>query len=247
MRLALIFINILLTSIVALCVNYWVHHPVEKDQAQKTLNTIKQLEADSKVVKKNNKPQTNIVEGENVTMDTKEVADTVHSLNIFDPDRAPVTVSENGSIYRRDLDKINVSLSLVGTYSVEGALGAIIIQKLQGNAQQVLRNVQQKEYEESVANSKRITNPSLDNSEAKQPTNTVSASNILRQHLKVGDVTVNGFTLIEVTRSTAKLQRRNETILLSLLSPTESRDAQTKKAAQPQNNNNKNNNKQQKK
>ena len=161
-------------------------------------------------------------------------------------------------------------MRLVGTFTVGDSIGAIIIQRLQGNSQQQLRALQQKEYEQLMATSTRITDPKkkaaasnaasddnaekiAENEEEKTEDGekkvvvagnaAVSANNVFRQYLKVGDTTVTGYKLEEVTRTSAVLTRNSERIELSLLTPSEAGNIARQRQQQQNNNNNRNNNK----
>ena len=70
----------------------------------------------------------------------------------------------------------------------------------------------------------------------------ISANNVFRQHLRVGDTTVTGYKLEEVTRTTAVLTRNSERIELTLLTPSEAGNIARQRQNNNQNNNKNNNN-----
>jgi hypothetical protein len=160
---------------------------------------------------------------------------------------------------QRSQQQIRADMSLVGTYVIGDSLGAIILQRLQGNSQQQLKALQQKEYEQyaaatSVTDPKKKASASDDDAEqAKEDVKDkpviimgnplISANNVFRQHLKVGDTTVNGYKLEEVTRTSAVLTKNNERIELSLLTPSEAGNLARRPANNNNNKNNNNNNK----
>ena len=182
--------------------------------------------------------------------------------NVFNTERVPDAPANRNNA--RAQQQIRADMSLVGTYTIGDSLGAIILQRLQGNAQQQLKALQQKEYEQYQASATRVTDPkkkaeaaasaaagaeSSDDSEEGEGEDgkekkvivmgnpSISATNVFRQHLKVGDTTVNGYTLVEVTRTSAVLTKNSERIELSLLTPSEAGNI----ARQRQQNNNANN------
>jgi len=187
--------------------------------------------------------------------------------NIFKTERVPDAPANKTA--QRNNQQIRADMSLVGTYVIGDALGAIILQRLQGNAQQQLKALQQKEYEQYSA-ATRITDPKkkaaaaaasaegADAEEDKEPAEgkdqdpkqivivggspTISANNVFRQHLKVGDTTVTGYKLEEVTRTTAVLTKNNERIELTLLTPSEAGNIARQRQNQQNNNNNQNRN-----
>jgi len=185
--------------------------------------------------------------------------------NIFKTERVPDAPANRTA--QRNSQQIRADMSLVGTYVIGDSLGAIILQRLQGNAQQQLKALQQKEYEQ-YASSTRVTDPKKkaeaaaaaaagegesdkeddegDSAPEKRTVimgnPTISANNVFRQHLKVGDTTVNGYKLEEVTRTTAVLTKNSERIELSLLTPSEAGNISRQRQQQQNNNNNRNNN-----
>ena len=186
---------------------------------------------------------------------TEEKIAAVVSNNIFEGQRVPeATVNKTT---RANQQQIRADMSLVGTYTIGDALGAIILQRLQGNSQQQLKALQQKEYEQYQASATRVTDPKKKNAEggtdAKDADSddapliitagnpTVSANNVFRQHLKVGDTTVNGYKLVEVTRTSAVLTKNSERIELSLLKPSEAGNIARQRQNNQQGNNNNNN------
>ena len=181
--------------------------------------------------------------------------------NIFNTERVPEAPAARAAASRNN-QQIRLGMSLVGTYSIGDALGAIILQRVQGNSQQLLKELQQKEYEQFMASS-RVTDPKKkaqgqgdadkdDESEAEAEeaairsiimNPSISANNVIRQRLKVGDTTLNGYTLVEVTRTSATLTKNKETIELPLLTPSEaSNQARQNNNRNNNNNNNRNNN-----
>ena len=175
---------------------------------------------------------------------------------------------------QRNNQQLRADMSLVGTYVIGDALGAIILQRLQGNAQQQLKALQQKEYEQYSASATRITDPkkkaeaaaaaaaaataadgeaqvqaeTVEGEEGKEKkvvimgNPSISANNVFRQHLRVGDTTVTGYKLEEVTRTTAVLTRNSERIELTLLTPSEAGNIARQRQNNNQNNNKNNNN-----
>ena len=184
----------------------------------------------------------------------------LNAKNIFNVERVPEAPASKAAAARANNQQIRLGMSLVGTYSIGDALGAIILQRLQGNSQQLLKELQQKEYEQFLASS-RVTDPKkkaqAESDTAKEGEDevdetgdvvpgirsitmnpSVSANNVIRQRLKVGDTTLNGYTLVEVTRTSATLTKGKETIELPLLTPSEA----SNQARQNNNRNNNNNN-----
>ena len=179
--------------------------------------------------------------------------------NIFNVERVPEAPASKAAAARSNNQQIRLGMSLVGTYSIGDALGAIILQRLQGNSQQLLKELQQKEYEQFLASSTRITDPKKkaqvdsesdddEDDEVREAIRSitmnpsVSANNVIRQRLKVGDTTLNGYTLVEVTRTSATLTKGKETIELPLLTPSEaSNQARQNNNRNTNNNNNRNN------
>ena len=201
-------------------------------------------------------------------LDSPEVTEqkiaAVLDRNIFKTERVPEAPANKTA--QRNNQQIRADMSLVGTYVIGDSLGAIILQRLQGNSQQQLKALQQKEYEQYALSSNRVTDPkkkaaaAADAEEADAEENkeladgetekerkqvvivggtpSISANNVFRQHLKVGDTTVNGYKLEEVTRTSAVLTKNNERIELTLLTPSEANNV-----ARPRNQNNNNQNK----
>ena len=178
--------------------------------------------------------------------------------NIFNTERVPEAPANRNN--RNAQQQIRAEMRLVGTYTAGDSIGAIILQRLQGNSQQQLRALQQKEYEQYALSSTRVTNPKLKSAgEEKKEDGTdvagkesdtekkvftagnasVSANNVFRQFLKIGDTTVTGYKLVEVTRTSAVLTKNSERIELTLLQPSE---ASNFARQQNNNNNNRNNN-----
>ena len=188
--------------------------------------------------------------------------------NIFKTERVPEAPANKNA--QRNNQQIRADMSLVGTYVIGDSLGAIILQRLQGNSQQQLKALQQKEYEQYALSSNRVTDPKKKaataaeadedvelaeetkdtKDEQKNPkqivivggTPSISANNVFRQHLKVGDTTVNGYKLEEVTRTSAVLTKNNERIELTLLTPSEANNVARPRNTNNNNNQNKNNN-----
>ena len=189
--------------------------------------------------------------------------------NIFKTERVPEAPANKNA--QRNNQQIRADMSLVGTYVIGDSLGAIILQRLQGNSQQQLKALQQKEYEQYALSSNRITDPKKKAAAAsesgveesvavvdekkdakegqKDPKQivivggspSISANNVFRQHLKVGDTTVNGYKLEEVTRTSAVLTKNSERIELTLLTPSEAGNV-TRQTRNNNNNNNQNKN-----
>jgi len=194
---------------------------------------------------------------------TEKKIEALVKRNVFNTERVPDAPANRTA--QRNNQQIRADMSLVGTYVIGDSLGAIILQRLQGNAQQQLKALQQKEYEQYQASATRITDPKKraeaaaaraageDDADGAQAEDgdgkkviimgnpSISANNVFRQHLKVGDTTVNGYKLEEVTRTSAVLTKNNERIELSLLTPSEAGNIARQ---QRQNNNNNNRNQQ---
>ena len=195
---------------------------------------------------------------------TDKRIEALEKRNVFNTERVPDAPANKTAA--RATQQVRADMSLVGTYTIGDALGAIILQRLQGNAQQQLKALQQQEYEQYQASATRITDPkkkaeaaaeraaAADDAEAGvaevldeegrkvvvMGNPTISANNVFRQHLKVGDTTVTGYKLVEVTRTTAVLTKNSERIELSLLSPSEAGNI-ARQRQQNNNNNNRNN------
>ena len=82
----------------------------------------------------------------------------LNAKNIFNVERVPEAPASKAAAARANNQQIRLGMSLVGTYSIGDSLGAIILQRLQGNSQQLLKELQQKEYEQFLASS-RVTDP----------------------------------------------------------------------------------------
>lgn len=196
---------------------------------------------------------------------TEQKITAVLDRNIFKTERVPDAPANKNA--QRNNQQIRADMSLVGTYVIGDSLGAIILQRLQGNSQQQLKALQQKEYEQYALSSTRITDPKKkaaaaaeadedvdEKKEAKESETdpkqivivggspSISANNVFRQHLKVGDTTVNGYKLEEVTRTSAVLTKNNERIELTLLTPSEAGNVTRQTRNNNNNNQNKNNN-----
>ena len=197
---------------------------------------------------------------------TEQKITAVLDRNIFKTERVPDAPANKNA--QRNNQQIRADMSLVGTYVIGDSLGAIILQRLQGNSQQQLKALQQKEYEQYALSSTRVTDPKKkaaaaaesdedaeekkevkDGEAEKNPKQivivggspSISANNVFRQHLKVGDTTVNGYKLEEVTRTSAVLTKNSERIELTLLTPSEAGNV-TRQRNNNNNNQNKNNN-----
>ena len=214
--------------------------------------------------------RTRVKKAANVTESPELVETKIEALvkrNVFNTERVPdAPVNKTAA---RAQQQVRADMSLVGTYTIGDSLGAIILQRLQGNAQQQLKALQQKEYEQYQASATRVTDPKKKAEAAAERANakasgdaeadnvvagedgdgkkvivmgnpTVSANNVFRQHLKVGDTTVTGYKLVEVTRTSAVLTKNNERIELTLLSPSEAGNI-ARQRQQNNNNNNRNN------
>ena len=144
--------------------------------------------------------------------ETERKIDVVVKRNIFNAERLPDAPANknNRAAQAQARDQIRAEMRLVGTFSVGDSLGAIIYQRLQGNSQQQLRELQQKEYEK-LMETPRVTDPKkVAAGEGKEAAadaasggtnavvagNAVSANNVFRQYLKVGDTTVTGYKLV---------------------------------------------------
>jgi hypothetical protein len=214
----------------------------------------------SKVERKKTSLAANSDKRKTVVLDSPELTEkriaAVLEHNIFETKRVPDAPANRNN--QRNQQQIRADMSLVGTYVIGDTLGAIILQRLQGNAQQQLKALQQKEYEQYAA-AARVTDPKKKSSgtdddaeQAGEEANekpviimgnpTISANNVFRQHLKVGDTTVNGYKLEEVTRTSAVLTKNSERIELSLLTPSEAGNIARRPANNNNNNRNNNNN-----
>ena len=251
MKFMLIALNVFLAAAVA-------HLAWKTSSDPVSFSSETQIVPSSKVEKKKSNVNANSDKKKTVVLDSPELTEkritAVLEHNIFETQRVPdAPVNRNN---QRNQQQIRADMSLVGTYVIGDTLGAIILQRLQGNAQQQLKALQQKEYEQYTAAS-RVTDPkkkaSTSDDEEEQAKEeekdrpviimgnpTISANNVFRQHLKVGDTTVNGYKLEEVTRTSAVLTKNSERIELSLLTPSEAGNLARRPANN--NNNNKNNN-----
>ena len=258
MKFMLIALNVFLVAAVAHLAWTYSSEPLEFASTSKKFSPAKlerkRTAATVKRVEKN-------------PMDSPEVTEqkiaSVLERNIFKTERVPEAPANKNA--QRNNQQIRADMSLVGTYVIGDSLGAIILQRLQGNSQQQLKALQQKEYEQYALSSTRVTDPKKKAAAAaeaeeageelketkagetdKDPKQivivggspSISANNVFRQHLKVGDTTVNGYKLEEVTRTSAVLTKNNERIELTLLTPSEANNV-----ARPRNNNNNNQNK----
>ena len=261
MKFLLISLNILLVA--AVCHLAWTYSsdPLEFASTSRKITPAKVERKKPPRVKASEKY---VLDSPDVT--EKKIAALVEH-NIFKTERVPDAPANKTA--QRNTQQIRADMSLVGTYVIGDSLGAIILQRLQGNAQQQLKALQQKEYEQYTA-STRITDPKkkaaaaaaaaedADDEENKEPgegdkendpkqivivggSPSISANNVFRQHLKVGDTTVTGYKLEEVTRTTAVLTKNNERIELTLLTPSEAGNI-ARNNNQNRNNNNQNRN-----
>ena len=257
MKFLLISLNILLVA--GVCHLAWTYssEPLEFASTSRKITPAKIERKKAPRVKASEKY---VVDSPAVT--EKKIA-AVLEHNIFQTERVPDAPANKTA--QRNNQQIRADMSLVGTYVIGDTLGAIILQRLQGNAQQQLKALQQKEYEQYSASS-RITDPKkraaaaagAEDGEAEENKESadgekdskqivivggspsISANNVFRQHLKVGDTTVNGYKLEEVTRTTAVLTKNKERIELTLLTPSEA--GNITRQNQNRNNNNNNNN-----
>lgn len=254
MKFMLIALNVLLAAAVAHLAWKSSSDPVDFSSQMQVL-------PHSKIDKKKTSAAANSDKKKTVVLDSPELTEkriaAVLEHNIFETQRVPdAPVNRN---IQRSQQQIRADMSLVGTYVIGDSLGAIILQRLQGNSQQQLKALQQKEYEQYAA-ATRVTDPkkkaSASDDDAEQAKEDVkdkpviimgnpliSANNVFRQHLKVGDTTVNGYKLEEVTRTSAVLTKNNERIELSLLTPSEAGNLARRPANNNNNKNNNNNNK----
>ena len=260
MKLMLISLNILLAA--AVCHLAWTYssEPLEFASTSKKVTPAKIERKKAVRVKATEKA---VLDSPEVT--EKKIAALVEH-NIFKTERVPDAPANKTA--QRNNQQIRADMSLVGTYVIGDTLGAIILQRLQGNSQQQLKALQQKEYEQYALSANRITDPKKkaaaaaesdedaeekkevkDGEAEKDPKQivivggspSISANNVFRQHLKVGDTTVNGYKLEEVTRTSAVLTKNNERIELTLLTPSEAGNI-ARQRQQNNNNQNKNNN-----
>ena len=261
MKLMLISLNILLVA--AVCHLAWTYssEPLEFASTSRKITPAKVERKKAVKVKASEKA---VLDSPEVT--EKKIAALVEH-NIFKTERVPDAPANKTA--QRNNQQIRAELSLVGTYVIGDTLGAIILQRLQGNAQQQLKALQQKEYEQYTASATRITDPKkraaaaaengAADEEKKESTEaetekdskqivivgaspSISANNVFRQHLKVGDTTVTGYKLEEVTRTSAVLTKNNERIELTLLTPSEAGNIARQRQQNNNNNQNKNNN-----
>ena len=259
MKFMLIALNVLLVAAVAHLAWTYSSEPLEFASTSRKVTPAKIEKKKAVKVKATEKA---VMESPEVT--EQKIA-AMLERNIFKTERVPEAPANKTA--QRNTQQIRADMSLVGTYVIGDSLGAIILQRLQGNAQQQLKALQQKEYEQYTA-SARITDPkkkaaaaaaaeeNAADEENKEPEEgekekdpkqvvivgaspSISANNVFRQHLKVGDTTVTGYKLEEVTRTSAVLTKNNERIELTLLTPSEAGNI----ARQRQNNNNNNQNK----
>jgi len=263
MKFMLIALNVFLVAAVAHLAWTYSSEPLEFASTSKKFSPAKlerkRAAATVKRVEKN-------------PMDSPEVTErkitALLDHNIFKTERVPEAPANKNA--QRNNQQIRADMSLVGTYVIGDSLGAIILQRLQGNSQQQLKALQQKEYEQYALSSNRVTDPKKKAAAAaeadedvetdeetkdakdaqKDPkqivivggTPSISANNVFRQHLKVGDTTVNGYKLEEVTRTSAVLTKNNERIELTLLTPSEANNVARPRTNNNNNNQNKNNN-----
>lgn len=262
MKFMLIALNVLLVAAVAHLAWTYSSEPLTFASTSKTFSPAKlerkRTTATVKRVEKN-------------PLDSPEVTEqkitAVLDRNIFKTERVPDAPANKNA--QRNNQQIRADMSLVGTYVIGDSLGAIILQRLQGNSQQQLKALQQKEYEQYALSSTRVTDPKKkaaaaaesdegaeekkevkDGEEEKNPKQivivggspSISANNVFRQHLKVGDTTVNGYKLEEVTRTSAVLTKNSERIELTLLTPSEAGNVTRQRNNNNNNQNNNNNN-----
>ena len=262
MKFMLIALNVFLVAAVAHLAWTYSSEPLEFASTSKKFSPAKlerkKATATVKHVEKN-------------PLDSPEVTEqkiaAVLDRNIFKTERVPEAPANKNA--QRNNQQIRADMSLVGTYVIGDSLGAIILQRLQGNSQQQLKALQQKEYEQYALSSTRVTDPkkkaaaAAETEEAgedaketkadeteKDPKQivivggspSISTNNVFRQHLKVGDTTVNGYKLEEVTRTSAVLTKNNERIELTLLTPSEAGNVARQRQNNNQNNQNRNNN-----
>ena len=268
MKFMLIALNLLLAAAVAHLAWTYSSQPLEFASTSKKTVPAAKLEKSKK--------NASARHAEKAPLDSPDVTEkkiaAVLEHNIFKTERVPDAPANKTA--QRNNQQIRADMTLVGTYVIGDALGAIILQRLQGNAQQQLKALQQKEYEQYALSSTRVTDPKKrgeaaanaagEDGEAKAETDgddqdkpkqvvimgnpTISANNVFRQHLRIGDTTVNGYKLEEVTRTSAVLTKNNERIELSLVTPSEAgniarqRQQNNNNKNQQNNNNNKNNN-----
>ena len=260
MKLVLIALNLFLAAAVAHLAWTYSSEPLEFASTSRKVTP-------AKIEKKKT---VRVKAAEKAVMDSPEVTEqkiaAMLEHNIFKTERVPEAPANKNA--QRNSQQIRADLSLVGTYVIGDSLGAIILQRLQGNAQQQLKALQQKEYEQYALSSNRVTDPKKkaaaaaesdedaeekkevkDGEAEKNPKQivivggspSISANNVFRQHLKVGDTTVNGYKLEEVTRTSAVLTKNSERIELTLLTPSEAGNV-TRQRNNNNNNQNKNNN-----
>ena len=271
MKFLLISLNILLVA--AVCHLAWTYSsdPLEFASTSRKMSPAKVERKKSPKVKASER-----YVGDSPEVTEKKIAALVEH-NIFKTERVPDAPANKTA--QRNTQQIRADMSLVGTYVIGDSLGAIILQRLQGNAQQQLKALQQKEYEQYTASSTRITDPkkraaaaaaaaAADEDDAEGAaagkenkaqvvvdaeidpkqivivggSPTISANNVFRQHLKVGDTTVTGYKLEEVTRTSAVLTKNNERIELTLLTPSEAGNVARNNQNRNNNNNNQNRN-----
>ena len=263
MKLMLIALNVFLVAAVAHLAWTYSSEPLEFASTSKKFSP-------SKLERK--KTTATVKRVEKNPMDSPEVTEkkiaAVLDRNIFKTERVPEAPANKTA--QRNNQQIRADMSLVGTYVIGDSLGAIILQRLQGNSQQQLKALQQKEYEQYALSSNRVTDPkkkaavAADAEEADAEENkeladgetekerkqvvivggtpSISANNVFRQYLKVGDTTVTGYKLVEVTKTSAVLTKNSERIELTLLQPSEASNFTRQQNNNNRNNNNNNNN-----
>lgn len=174
---------------------------------------------------------------------------TIIDNNIFNPDRCPNAVFGRGRSSR-------VELSLVGTFEIGTRKGAIILQKTSTNDRNNFRSMmmggmmggpggemggppgmqdQQQGGAQRSASSRQgagrtrfsgMGTRNSGNTSGAAADSTATAS--VKQYVRVGETLSNGYTLSEVTRTTATLTRGSDKMELELQDPSKN---QTKAAA----------------
>lgn len=174
---------------------------------------------------------------------------TIIDNNIFNPDRCPNAVFGRGRSAR-------VELSLVGTFEIGTCKGAIILQKTSANDRNNFRNMmmggmmggpggemggppgmpdQQQGSSQRSASSRQgagrtrfsgMGTRNNGNTSGAAADSTATAS--VKQYVRVGETLSNGYTLSEVTRTSATLTRGSDKMELELQDPSKN---QTKAAA----------------
>ena len=249
----LISLNILLAAFVA---HLFVTFPSTEEMlaSKPKSQPVRHSHGSTRTVSASVQPAAKVLESPAVT---EERIATVVKRNIFDTERVPEAPASKSARNAQARQQVRAEMQLVGTFTVGDSVGAIIHQRLQGSAQQI-KELLQKEAEKNTTSSPRVTDPKKiaagEGGEAPaaataagetKPKTVVagnpapSTSNTSTLYLKVGETTVAGYKLVEVTEKTAVLTKNSERVELKLLPAS---DASSTVARQQNNRNNQNNN-----